>query len=479
MLSLFSLSNITLLVALTLSAVAAYYSIVGLTTIFAGAVIPIIIMGSILEIGKITTTVWLHRYWSRAGLVIKMYLVPAVVLLAFLTSMGIFGFLSKAHSDQSLVSGDVQSKIAVYDEKIKTARENIDANRKVLKQMDEAVDAVLSRSTTETGADRAVTIRKSQQRERARIASEIAAEQKAISRLSEERAPIAAEVRKVEAEVGPIKYIAALIYGDNSDANLLEAAVRWMIILIVVVFDPLAISLVLAASASRKWDKEDTEKVLEPSIKVDLPIEIEVPNTIEEVKTETITEEKPKEIKMSVDPHPVGWMYSTVNQVKEKIKKTRKKNIVKEPELPIENLTVSEVAKLIDELIDEVKTLERAEGGYVSYDGRHMSEHVLRSLYPDLFNGPDSSTSGFGTSFPIIASSGEFFVKVDQIPNKLFKFNGKKWIEIDKLTTETYLGNENYVNFLIAKIASGEYDIELMTDAEQDAIQNQINNQKS
>ena len=475
MLSLFSLSNITLLVALTLSAVAAYYSIVGLATIFAGAVIPIIIMGSILEIGKITTTVWLHRYWSRAGLVIKMYLVPAVVLLAFLTSMGIFGFLSKAHSDQSLVSGDVQSKIAVYDEKIKTARENIDANRKVLKQMDEAVDAVLSRSTTETGADRAVTIRKSQQRERARIASEIAAEQKANSRLSEERAPIAAEVRKVEAEVGPIKYIAALIYGDNSDANLLEAAVRWMIILIVVVFDPLAISLVLAASASRKWDKEDTEKVLEPSIKVDVPIEIEVPNTIEEVKAETITEEKPKEIKIPVDPHPVGWMYSTVNQVKEKIKKTRKKNIVKETELPAENLTVNEVAKLID----EVKTLERDEGGYVSHDGRHMSEHVLRSLYPDLFKGPNSSTSGFGTSFPIIASSGEFFVKVDQIPNKLFKFNGKKWIEIDKLTTETYLGNEKYVSFLIAKIASGEYDIELMTDAEQDAIQNQINNRKS
>ena len=117
--NLFSLSNLTLLVALALSSVAAYYSIIGLTAIFAGAVIPIIVMGSILEVGKITTTVWLRKYWSRASWIIKCYLVPAVVLLAFLTSMGIFGFLSKAHTDQGLVSGDSQAKLALYDEKIK------------------------------------------------------------------------------------------------------------------------------------------------------------------------------------------------------------------------------------------------------------------------------------------------------------------------------------------------------------------------
>ena len=120
---IFSFPTLTLIVALTLSAIAAWYSILGLTAIFAAAVIPIIIMGGSLEVAKVVTTVWLHRYWDRAGWVLKMYLIPAVVALAFLTSMGIFGFLSKAHSDQELVSGDVGAKVAVYDEKIKTARD--------------------------------------------------------------------------------------------------------------------------------------------------------------------------------------------------------------------------------------------------------------------------------------------------------------------------------------------------------------------
>ena len=109
-----SFSNITLLVALSLSSVAAWYSIIGLTAIFAGAVIPVIIMGGILEIGKITTTVWLRKYWHRAGWLLKLYLVPAVIALALLTSMGIFGFLSKAHMDQGITSGDVQAKLSQY-----------------------------------------------------------------------------------------------------------------------------------------------------------------------------------------------------------------------------------------------------------------------------------------------------------------------------------------------------------------------------
>ena len=119
--------------ALLLSAVAAYYSVAGLTAIFSAATIPVIIMGGSLELGKIVATVWLHNNWRRAGIVFKLYLIPAIAFLMILTSMGIFGYLSKAHSDQSLVSGDVVSKIAIYDEKIKTEKENIEANRKALK----------------------------------------------------------------------------------------------------------------------------------------------------------------------------------------------------------------------------------------------------------------------------------------------------------------------------------------------------------
>ena len=160
---------LTLATALIISLSAAVYSILGLTAIFAAAFWPIVIMGGSLEVGKIVTTLWLHKYWDRAEIQYKLYLCTAVAVLMFLTSMGVFGFLSKAHSDQSLVSGDVQSKIAIYDEKIKTAKENIESNRKALAQLDAGVDQVLGRSTTEQGADKAIAVRKSQQAERKRL----------------------------------------------------------------------------------------------------------------------------------------------------------------------------------------------------------------------------------------------------------------------------------------------------------------------
>jgi PAS domain-containing protein len=217
-------------------------------------------MGSALEVGKLVCASWLKANWERAPRFMKYYMVIAVVVLMLITSMGIFGFLSKAHNDQTLVSGDVASKIAVYDEKIKTERENIDANRKILKQLDESVDQVMGRSQDEKGAEKAVAIRKVQQKERGRIAQDITESQKKITALNEERAPIAAEVRKVEAEVGPIKYIAAFIYGTAPDESMLERAVTWIIILIVVVFDPLAVIMLLAAQMTFGWRNESSNE---------------------------------------------------------------------------------------------------------------------------------------------------------------------------------------------------------------------------
>ena len=240
---------ITLLTALLLSAVAAYFSIAGLIAIFSSAVIPIAVMGGTLELAKIVTASWLYRNWKTAPLLFRYYLVSSTIILSLITSLGIFGYLSKAHNDQNLVSGDVQSKIAIYDEKIKTARENIEANRKQLKQMDEAVDQVMGRSTDEKGADKAVSVRRNQSRDRNALAKDIEANQKLIASLNDEAAPIRAEVRKVEAEVGPIKYIAALIYTEQT-VDVLEKAVRWVIIALVIVFDPLAILLLIAANMS-------------------------------------------------------------------------------------------------------------------------------------------------------------------------------------------------------------------------------------
>ena len=254
------LGLITLLTALCISGVAAYYSIVGLTAIFAAAVIPIIIMGVVLEVGKVVTTLWLHYNWERAPKKIKVYLTFAVGVLMFITSMGIFGFLSKSHLDQAVPSGDVQAQVALFDEKIKTQRDNIESDRKALTQLDAAVDQMMGRTTDEQGATKSANLRQSQKKERARLQTDIDDSQKNISKLQEERSPVASKLRKVEAEVGPIKYIAALIYGDKTDQSMLESAVRWVIIIIVMVFDPLAIILILAATTSIDWSKLDRKQ---------------------------------------------------------------------------------------------------------------------------------------------------------------------------------------------------------------------------
>ena len=249
-------------VALSLSALAAYYAVMGLIAIFAAAVVPIALMGSLLEASKLVVASWLYRNWKEIPTLMKSYFVVALVVLMMLTSMGIFGFLSKAHLDQAIPTGDVQSKLALLDEKIKTEKENINASRKELTQLDAQVDQTIARTTEASGTDRAIAIRRGQQKDRARILNEIGAAQAKIAKYNEERAPIASEVRKVEAEVGPIKYIAALIYGDESanDTTMLEKAVRIVTILIVIVFDPLAVLLLIAANwnlkhtGGRRWN---------------------------------------------------------------------------------------------------------------------------------------------------------------------------------------------------------------------------------
>lgn len=262
---------LTFLSAVAISGIAAYFSIIGLIAIFPTTPWAIAVMGGSLELAKLVTASWLYRNWKTSPLTIKYYFTVAVLILSLITTMGIFGYLSKAHMDQSIPIGDVAAKVSMIDEKINVQKENIETTRKILKQLDEAVDNVMSRSSDTKGAERAVQIRKTQQKERARLNEEIQTAQQEIKKLSEERAPLATEARKVEAEVGPIKYIAALMYGDNPDQNLLERAVRWVIILIVMVFDPLAILLLIAANITlREIRGDDLEEItmdLQPKAK--------------------------------------------------------------------------------------------------------------------------------------------------------------------------------------------------------------------
>jgi hypothetical protein len=235
--------------AFAVSACAAWFSVAGLISIFSSAPLATGLMGGSLELAKLVAASWLYRNWSTAPRALKYYFSTSVVILSIITSLGIFGYLSKAHLDQAAVTGQSTGQLAIIDEKIKTQKENIDANRKALKQMDEAVDQVMGRSSDEKGADKAVALRRTQQKERGRLLAEIETYQTTVGKLNEERAPIATDVRRVEAEVGPIKYVAELIYGDSTE-DMIGRAVRLIIMSLIFVFDPMAILLVIAGNMS-------------------------------------------------------------------------------------------------------------------------------------------------------------------------------------------------------------------------------------
>jgi len=243
------IAYLTMLSGLAVSSVAVYYSVSGLATIFSAAVIPIIVMGVALEISKIIATLWLKQHWNTAPWSIKAYLSAAVTILMLITAMGEFGFLSKSHADQAIPNADIAAKVQDIDQKIQVEQDVIAADRKSLAQLDSTVDQVMSRTNDEHGAERANNIRKSQQRERAHLTDEISNSQHKIAELNKQRAPIASELRKVESEVGPIRYIAAFFYGQTDQA-VLEKAVTWVIILIISVFDPLALILLIASQVS-------------------------------------------------------------------------------------------------------------------------------------------------------------------------------------------------------------------------------------
>lgn len=308
-------------VALSLSAVAAYYAIAGLVAIFAAAAIPIAIMGSLLEASKLVVASWLYRSWKEIPKLFKIYFLTALTVLMLLTSMGIFGFLSKAHLDQAVPTGDVVSKLNLIDEKIKIEKENINAARTAITQLDAQVNATLNRSDDSKGAERSIAIRRGQQNERNKLLGEIGTSQAKIAKLNEERAPIASEVRKVEAEVGPIKYIAALLYADNPDADVLEKAVRVVILLIVFVFDPLAVLLLVAANWQMKKDfpvvkPPKVKKEKQPSIIPPVIIPAEAQNIVKEFfkKEEPKVERQKEEPKKDWEPE----IYSRVEEPAQK-----------------------------------------------------------------------------------------------------------------------------------------------------------------
>ena len=239
------LSLLTFVTSLAIAAVAAWYSIIGLTTIFSAAVIPIIIMGIVLEIGKLVAAAWVYNHWRETSILLRTYLVSAIVVLMLITSMGIYGFLSKSHIDAGINTGEISVKIERIDNRIKSEQRQIDRAEKNITEMD------ITLEKTEYGFfdDSRLEERKRQTAEREQLNSIITKSENNIDDLLDKKSEYELEVKNFEVEVGPIKYIAALIYGDEAK-NYLDNTVRYVILLLIFVFDPLAVLLLISANMS-------------------------------------------------------------------------------------------------------------------------------------------------------------------------------------------------------------------------------------
>jgi len=630
-------------VALCLSVIAEFYSIVGLAAIFAGAPISIITMGVVLGTSKLSIIVWLHEFWQQVKLPMKIYLVSAVLILMFLTSMGIFGFLSKAHIEQVGVGQENAAQIqritvelkrqaeivakaeeraktletsgtgadANVNSQIRTEQERIDStlarvqpsideqqkiidgqtklyNDQVAKideqlaQLQKFIDAkevrkaqalVGANADGEWGAGtaRAVTNWKSAReaerntviaklaeankdstirsareeisRIRKAVETQIAESNKLIDRLRnqlgkgdtasvevlvneqqekiktanieietliQKKYMLEVEYRKLEVEVGPIKYIAELIYGDSTDHTTLERAVRWVIMLIVVVFDPLAAMMLLAATESMKWMRPvvsvpvaistSAEPVKEKKLKykpgvkkhrsriwkrkrkepvVSAPVVEKV--SVYEPDDGPLTDDQIAQIrKIASEDLPVGNLNSKTDlfeDIKPYGNELQQYNMTlwknENPDKTFREYIEQFNAGLIPELpwqnMDHINKL-------------NLSDRELITLKLGLEADNDPNTGelkGFGIEFPNSAIKGDMFLRVDNLPSVLYKFNGNNWIKVNKNLSDSYVYDDAYINHLIEKIESGEYDPDLLSDIERERILNKLNNTKN
>ena len=245
------LSLLTFVTSLAIAAVAAWYSIIGLTAIFAAAVIPIIIMGIVLEVGKLVAAAWVYNHWRETSILLRTYLVSAIIVLMLITSMGIYGFLSKSHIDAGINTGEISVKIERIDNRIRSEQRQIDRAEKNILEMDTTLEK------TEYGFfdDSRLDERKRQSVEREQLNNIITKSENNIDDLLDKKSEYELEVKNFEVEVGPIKYIAALIYGDEAK-NYLDNTVRYVILLLIFVFDPLAVLLLISANMSYRKELE-------------------------------------------------------------------------------------------------------------------------------------------------------------------------------------------------------------------------------
>ena len=251
-----TLALIVLGVALAISGVAAFYSIVGLMAIFSASALSIAVMGSVLEVGKLATASWLYQNWKKVPRFLKYYLTGAVVILMFITSMGIFGYLSKSHIDAGTGTSELYVKLERLDSNIESERKSISRAEGQLEKLDFALERYIELNAVSKGLRK----RDEQKPERDKLAQTVDESQDKIDIYLDERAEIQLKIKSFEVEVGPLKYISALLFGENESVNYLDKAVRYVIILLIFVFDPLAVLMLIAANMSLKEEQQKRKR---------------------------------------------------------------------------------------------------------------------------------------------------------------------------------------------------------------------------
>jgi hypothetical protein len=599
---------ITLFIALAISGVAIFYSVAGLATIFAASVIPIVIMGSVLEVGKLITAVWLHRNWQKAVWWLKTYLTVAVIILMFITSMGIFGYLSKSHIEQATASDDQIAKIQILDENIvrldtkinrwddeitRLSSGNIGNTRvdNLIKREQDALDTIniaidkekqeyrtqastdinavnnkltQYRETTkdevssineqlktcfscsdeqqalkdtkanlaskETKADNDIASIKQQlatdvnavvERYDSKLApiniridklktqsssktqdidervgtleTNISTAQVTLSTHREDKSVLESQFRKLEAEVGPVKYIAEFIYDTQADRGMLEEAVRWVIVTIIFVFDPLAVLLLIASQYSFEEHKRNNKpKPPTPTQPTPKPKkrehnytelvgksfngkynEADAPDyndnkeltkafqeklaLIKDIFKGAQHEEDVADTKIPVKP----------KAIKKKKKVTTSKKTTKKTSSKVKRgiMKASTKYKVSDKDVDVITDMieKTSDDSYISYDDKMHRKQAFAIMHPEFVTDVNSTVE-FGINFPENIPNATLFLRTDFLPVKLFRFNGESWVELHKRLLKESAYSRKYTEHLIEKINEHDYD-KILLDA--------------
>lgn len=289
--------------ALAITSVAGYFAILGLMAIFPASPAAVAVMGGVFELSKLVTASWVYRNWQTANRLLKTYFTSAVIILSFITSMGVFGYLSKAHLEHSVTTGDNSIQITRLDARIEQETRRIEDAQRQLQRLDAATDRYIELGSVSRG----LRARNSQEAERQQLNEIITNSQKQRDTFEDEKTALQTEQLGIEAEIGPIKYVAELFYGDGEKATI-DKAVRMMILILITVMDPLAILLVIAANISIKQltNRKEPDKVIEvskdtmtyePETKVEEP-KTSLPEVFPEEVREVIVDSETGELEM-------------------------------------------------------------------------------------------------------------------------------------------------------------------------------------